>query len=78
MSEPLAGTQQPATTTVPTAEQPRYAKVRENPGAFTPLFIITCDEGWRQSIVCEGMYEWAADWLVSIVQGKPYAPGTRP
>ncbi len=41
-------------------------------------FMIICDEGWRSNIVCTGMYEWAAQWLVEQLQGKPYAPNTRP
>jgi hypothetical protein len=62
----------------PTPERPLYAKLPEpDPGA-TQLWFITCDEGWRSSIVCERMYEWAADWLVGQLQGKPYAPEHRP
>lgn len=61
-----------------TTERPVYAKVlHEDSGATQPYFI-TCDEGWRQSIVCERMYEWAADWLIEQLQGKPYAPAERP
>jgi len=58
-------------------ETPKYRKVEEDHGA-TPTFMIVCDEGWRESIVCNGMYGWAADWLVRQLQGKPYAPTTRP
>jgi hypothetical protein len=54
----------------PTPEQPVYRSVRD--GAKC---LIVCDEGWRQSVVCEGMYDWAADWLVAQIQGMPYAPG---
>lgn len=44
----------------------------------TASFMVICDEGWRQTVVCSGMYEWAAQWLVEQIQGKPYAPDTRP
>lgn len=44
----------------------------------TPLYMVTVDEGWRQSILCTGMYEWAADWLVTELQGRPFAPEARP
>jgi hypothetical protein len=72
----------------PTPEAPIYAKIQqerqERGGAAgharpaTPLYIITCDEGWRLSIVCDGMYEWAADWLLGVLGRQPYAPGARP
>lgn len=39
---------------------------------------VRCNEGWRQSIVCTGMYQWAAEWLADELQGKPFAPDTRP
>lgn len=66
-----------------TPEQPIYKKVRQSgpvgaPEPATTVFMVTCDEGWRSSIVCTDMYEWAADWLVEQIQGKPFAPGTRP
>lgn len=51
-------------------------------GSAPPRESSTCmviaDEGWRQSVVCSGMYRWAADWLVEQLQGKPFAPGRRP
>lgn len=59
-----------------TPEKPIYAK--QAVPDTTNLFMVKCDEGWRSSIVCMGMYEWAADWLVETLQGRPYAPGTRP
>lgn len=62
-----------------TVEVPIYRKSPETDWTGkTPLFMIVCDEGWRESIVCNRMYEWAADWLVSVLQGKPYAAGFRP
>jgi hypothetical protein len=62
-----------------TEESPLYRKVEEE-HRVTPTYMIVCDEGWRESIVCEGMYEWAADWLIEVVQGRPYArpPGEAP
>lgn len=59
---------------------PVYRKVlyKGPPEHATPLWLISCDEGWRSSIVCEGMYEWAADWLLEQIQGKPFAPTNRP
>lgn len=62
----------------PTPERPFYSKTEHQGGGATRLFFVNCDEGWRVSIVCERMYEWAADWLVEVLQGKPYAPGRRP
>lgn len=61
-----------------TVESPVYRKMQHDNGAATKTFFIICDEGWRESIVCGDMYEWAADWLISVIQGKPYAPGTHP
>lgn len=58
-----------------TEEEPRYS-YRQETG--TPAFMVICDEGWRQTVVCSGMYKWAAEWLVGQLQGKPYAPGLRP
>lgn len=55
-----------------TIEHPEYRKVEEDHGA-TPTFMVVCDEGWCEHIVCNGMYEWAADWLVLKLQGQPYA-----
>lgn len=61
-----------------TPEAPTYRKVLENPTQPTPLFMIVCDEGWRESIVCQAMYEWAADWLLGVLGRQPYAPEHRP
>lgn len=60
-----------------TEQSPVYRKVEEGKGGATRTFMIVCNEGWRESIVCNGMYEWAADWLVELIQGKPYADGPR-
>lgn len=56
------------------AYQPHAARV----GYATQIFMVTVDEGWRSSTLCSGMYEWAAKWLVEQLQGKPFAPETRP
>jgi hypothetical protein len=58
-------------------EAPVYGKVEQKSGA-TRLFMIVCDEGWRSSIVCCDMYEWAADWLLGLLGRRPYVPETRP
>lgn len=64
-----------------TPQVPNYYYMEEPPpvGAEPPAtkqFMVICDEGWRSSIVCGGMYEWAAKWLVDRIQGQPY-PGER-
>lgn len=61
-----------------TSEDPVYRKVAHDDGWATQLWLIVCAEGWRESIVCERMYEWAADWLIEMIQGEPYAPFTAP
>lgn len=71
----------PQTPSEPKAGPPRspltpfYRKVAQDDGKATQQYLISCDEGWRESIVCTDMYDWAADWLVEILQGRPYAPG---
>lgn len=60
-----------------TPEKPIYSKVLQYDKAATKHYMIVCDEGWRQSIVCCDMYDWAADWLVNMIQNQPYAPNTR-
>lgn len=57
-------------------EHPHYRYQRE--ASNVNKFMVICDEGWRSSIVCTGMYEWAAIWLVETLQGKPFAKGWRP
>jgi len=59
------------------SERPVYSKIRQAEGE-TPLYMVSIDEGWRSSILCADVYEWAADWLVEQLQGKPFAPGRRP
>lgn len=50
----------------------KFAQDKPNPEG-TQLYGISCNEGWRESIVCTGMYEWAADWLLGILARTPYA-----
>jgi hypothetical protein len=57
-----------------TPEHPAYRKVPHPKTGATQRWFIVCNEGWREFIVCERMYEDAADWLVGILQGRPYAP----
>jgi hypothetical protein len=56
-----------------TEEHPLYRKVLEDNGYATKTYLVNCDEGWRESIVCTGMYEYVADWLIEQIQGKPFA-----
>lgn len=67
--------------------RPVYAKVKQDArcfqiprvgGAATAMFMITVNEGWRTSIVCADMYEWAADWLLGVLGNRPFAPQERP
>lgn len=49
-----------------------FTKVEHTPeGHATPLFGVYVDEGWRSYMLCQGMYEWAAEWLVHHLQGAP-------
>lgn len=55
-------------------EQPVYRKLHQgDDDTATRMFMITCDEGWRSSIVCADVYEHVADWLLGILGRKPYA-----
>lgn len=54
----------------------RVQREAESP-AGTRLCRVVVDEGWRTSVLCDGMYEWAAQWLVEVLQGRPFAPGRR-
>ena len=56
-------------------ENPIYRKILTDPNHPTKLYFIICDEGWRESIVCSGMYEWTVDWLLEVIGRKPYALG---
>ncbi len=52
----------------PSEESPVYGKVQHQAGR---LFMITCDEGWRSTILCDSMYEDDADWLLVILGRQP-------
>lgn len=54
-------------------EAPIYRKVAKRNDVGTDWWYIVCDEGWRSSIVCENMYEWSADWMLSVLERKSYA-----
>jgi hypothetical protein len=56
-------------------EAPIYRKSPHLDSGATQLYMVVCNEGWRESIVCERMYEWAADWLIEVLARQPYAPG---
>ena len=59
-------------------EHPVYSKILQTDNKATKLFMIIVNEGWRESIMCTNMYEWAADWLLKVLQDRPkYAPNTR-
>lgn len=61
------------TESPPSPEQPVYRKMHQgDDGKATSMFMITCDEGWRSSIVCADVYEHVADWLLGILGRKPY------
>lgn len=55
-----------------TRERPIYRKVDHHDGSATQMWFIICDEGWRESIVCEQMYGWAADWLIGVLDRRPF------
>lgn len=52
-------------------EKVYYSKFKDA-GSF---WVITWDDGARQGILCTGMFEWQADWLIEQVQGKPLPEG---
>lgn len=56
-----------------TEEQPLYTVVEHEYRGGTHLYFISCDEGWKESILCVKMYKRDADWLVSLIQGQKRA-----
>jgi hypothetical protein len=52
----------------PSEEAPVYGKVQHEDGN---LFMITCDEGWRSTVLCDAMYEADADWLLAVLGRRP-------
>lgn len=63
----------PSTSAGASPGRPYYAKFKEEESAS--FWGVTVDEGWRSPILCTGMYEWAADWLIGQIQGKPLPAG---
>ncbi len=63
------------TTIEATEDHPVYKRVHQNDGGATPLFMVVVDEGWRESILCQDMYEWAAIWLVAKLQSRCFVSG---
>lgn len=53
----------------PMAEPATYRKVPHDDEGATQLWFIVADAGWREWIVCERMYGWAADWLLGLLEG---------
>jgi len=59
--------------TKPTQEHPVYTMVLEDTGDGADRYMIRCDVGWREIIVCNGMYRWAAEWMLQVLGNRPYA-----
>jgi hypothetical protein len=62
---------EPLNDSATTEAAPVYRKVPHDDGWATQLWFIVCDEGWRETIVCERMYEWAADDLLGVLNRRP-------
>jgi hypothetical protein len=63
-----------------TEARPHYRKfpmTKSTPNS-TQTWGISVDDGAREHILCIGLYDWSVDWLLEQIQGKPFAPGTRP
>jgi hypothetical protein len=54
-----------------TEERPVYTKLAQERDGATQLWMIGVDEGWRTFILCQDMYEWAADWLLGVLGRQP-------
>lgn len=55
-----------------TPDKPVYTKGKQ--ANSKNLWYIQADEGWKTSVLCVGMYEWQADWLLSLIQYQPMPP----
>lgn len=52
-----------------------FTKVASNTESATPMFMVTVADDTKEdgtdppahTILCHGMYEWAADWLVETL-----------
>jgi hypothetical protein len=62
-----------------------YSKTLQDEKSATPMYMICVadDPGsdGRQppptQIMCEDMYEWAADWLLEVLENKQYPGGPK-
>jgi len=54
-----------------TSGAPVYAKQKHEAPHGTGMWFIKVDEGWRSWILCERMYEWAADDLLRRLRAAP-------
>lgn len=48
-----------------TPDGPTYAKQKHEAPSAKGQWFIKVDEGWSSWILCERMYEWAADELLA-------------
>lgn len=60
-----------------TPQRPKYEKRPVTGRGATKFFTVVCNEGWRESIVGTDMYEWCADWLIEVLDRRPFAPNAR-
>lgn len=62
----------PGTPPAASEEAPVYRKVRhEASPAASSLWLIECNEGWRSTVLCSGMYEADADFLLTLLGRTP-------
>lgn len=54
-----------------TPDKPVYSKFKQVEPSATKFYGISVDEGWRSFILCAGMYEWAADQLLELLNEAP-------
>lgn len=57
----------------------RYTKRKANPEldgdfgkAYPHLFVIEYHEGNSTAVVCGGMTASTADWMLGVLEGKPF------
>jgi hypothetical protein len=61
----------------------KFSKVAHDDGWATQLWFVTAaDEPGADGlqppatqIVCERMYEWAADWMLDVLEGQAFPDG---
>lgn len=71
----MSSDSEPASETRPLYTKQNQEKLDGSPSGF---YMVLVDEGWRQSILGCDMYEWAADWLIELLDRQPFAPKHRP